>query len=234
MDPQMRSRLVDEATNGPYEKTAAAAEARPPDWNIMRVLDSPVEPYRTVAEVARERNTTPADVMIDLSLASDFEQFFLQAYANHDLNQVLEIMQAPGAVIGGSDSGAHVSQILDSSIPTFALAYWVRQKGAFTLEEAVRKLTFDPAMVWSLRDRGLIAPGLIADLVVFDPERISPGMPTADSDLPAGGMRLKQKATGIHASIVGGRVLLCDGEHTGDFPGRLLRGPLAAQHIRAT
>lgn len=228
-DPALRATLVGEAMNGPYRNTATGPEVRPPNWDIMRLFDSPIGPYRSVADLARERGVTPADLVIDLALASDFEQFFVQAFANHDLNDVLKILSHPEAVVGGSDSGAHVTQIIDSSTPTFMLAHWVRREKAFTLEQAVRKLTFDPAMIWDFQDRGLVGRGMIADLVVFDPERVAPAMPTADTDLPGGGKRLKQNATGIGATIVGGQVLLRNGEHTGALPGRLLRGALAGR-----
>lgn len=226
-DPATRARLVDEAMNGPYATEFTGPSAQPPDWEHLMVLDAPVGPYRNLASLARERNTTPADVLIDLALESDFDRFFIQPIGNFDMGDVLTLMQHPRSVIGGSDSGAHVSQVLDSSMPTFVLAYWVRQEKVFTLEEAVRKLSFDPAMVWGLAERGLLAEGMIADLVVFDPETVSPGMPVAANDLPAGALRLKQKATGMAASVVGGKVVMRDNEPTGALPGRLLRGPLA-------
>lgn len=226
-EPRMRAQLVKEGMNGPYRGGAVGTEPRPPDWEIMKVFDSPIGPYRSVGELARERRTTPVEVIIDMTLESGLEQLFAQPVANHDLGDVLKILRHPAAVVGGSDSGAHVSQIVDSSLPSFMLAHWVRREQAFTLEEAVRKLTFDPALVWGITDRGLVAEGMIADLVVFDPQRVGPAMPTVDADLPAGGKRLKQNATGIGATIVGGQVLLRDGEHTGALPGRLLRGVLA-------
>jgi N-acyl-D-aspartate/D-glutamate deacylase len=124
-----------------------------------------------------------------------------------------------------SDSGAHVSQIIDSSIPTYMLAHWVRQKEAFTWEQAVRMLTFDPARLWGFADRGLLREGYRADIAVFDPQRVSPGLPTAESDLPGGAKRLKQKANGFLALTVNGAVLMRDNVHTGALPGRLLRMP---------
>jgi N-acyl-D-aspartate/D-glutamate deacylase len=112
-------------------------------------------------------------------------------------------------------------------MPSHLLAYWVRKERAFTLEEGIRKLTFDPARAFGLSQRGLVTEGYAADLVVFDPKTISPGMPVAAHDLPANGRRLKQKATGIAATVVGGEVLMRNNEPTGATPGRLLRGPLA-------
>jgi len=144
-------------------------------------------------------------------------------------DHVLEMMKHPRSVVTFSDSGAHVSQIMDSSLQTQVLAYWVRRRQALTLEEGVRMLSFEPASAWGLHARGLLREGLAADVIVFDPDRVAPEMPEVVNDLPAGARRLRQKATGFHASIVNGRVVLRDGEHTGAYPGRVLRGPLAAE-----
>ena len=227
-DPAQRAPLVQEAITGPY-RTPVGAEARPPDYQALRVLEPGDRPLRTVSDVAAARRVKPIDALIDLSLAADFDCFFGQPFANQDMDQVLRILQDPHVVVGGSDSGAHVSQIIDSSIPTFLLSHWVRDRQAFTWEEGIRKLTFDPAMAFGFTDRGLIAEGRAADLVVFDPARVAPDLPHAATDLPAGATRLTQTAVGIDATIVNGEVLLRLGEHTGRLPGALLRGPLAQQ-----
>lgn len=125
--------------------------------------------------------------------------------------------------MAGSDTGAHVSQIVDSSLPTFLLSHWVRSQQEFSWEEGVRMLTSRPAQMWGLRDRGVIEEGKYADLVVFDPELVGPELPTFENDLPAGGIRLTQRARGIRATVVNGEVLLRDGDHTGTYPGQLLR-----------
>ena len=138
------------------------------------------------------------------------------------------MMRHPRSVVTFSDSGAHVSQIMDSSLQTHVLAYWVRRRQAVSLEEGVRMLTLEPATAWGLHDRGLVREGLAADLVVFDPDRVAPLMPEVTEDLPAGARRLRQKATGFAASIVNGAVVLREGEPTGARSGRVLRGPLAA------
>ena len=229
MNPERRAVLIGQAMEGPYKTVDKGTEMRAPDWETMAVLDAPVGPYRTIAQIAREHGKPPAEVLVDLALDSNFEQFFVQPIANGDFGELLELLRFPFTFIGGSDSGAHVSQVMDASVPTFLLAYWVRKEKAFTLEEAVRRLTFDPALAWGLADRGLVATGSMADLVVFDPETVGPGMPVAATDLPAGGKRLKQKATGMAATVVAGKVLLRHGEHSGAYPGRLLRGPLAGK-----
>ena len=225
-DPDTRRVLVEEATNASYG-AGIGAETRPPQYDAIRVLDAPAGPYRTVADIAAERGTSPVDTMIDLSLENDFRQFFVQPFANHDLDVVIEMIKHPRTVVAVSDSGAHVSQIIDASVPTHLLSHWVRHEEELTWEEGVRMLTFDPASMWGLTDRGMIGEGYAADLVVFDPDQVAPGLPDAADDLPAGATRLTQRATGIHATVVNGRVLLRDGEPTGDLSGRLLRGPLA-------
>jgi N-acyl-D-amino-acid deacylase len=221
-NPERRRQLTDEALRGPYGN-AIGAEARAPQYDTMRVVDRPQGPYRTVGELAAERGVSGADVMIDLALDTGMSQLFAQPFANQNMNSVLEILRHPHTVVAVSDSGAHVSQIVDSSVPTFLLSHWVRNEQAFTLEEGVRMLTLEPAQRWGLDDRGVVQEGRVADLVVFDPDTIAPNIPHAATDLPAGAKRLIQHATGVHATVVGGQTLLIDGEHTGALPGQVLR-----------
>lgn len=224
-DPAAREALVDEALHGPYVTTNVAAEvqARLPDYDTLQVLRSPTGSNPSVAEVAAQRGTNPVDAMIDLSLEADFDQFFTQPFANQDLEAVEGILRHPQTVVAQSDSGAHVSQIMDSSIPTHLLAYWVRQRAALRWEEAVAALTAAPAAHFGLADRGRVQPGYRADLVLFDPERVAPRLPEAASDLPAGGTRLVQGADGIAATVVNGQVTWLDGQPTTARPGDLLR-----------
>ena len=149
----------------------------------------------------------------------------MQPLVNEDPDHVLGMLRHPRTLATFSDSGAHVCQEMGSSLQTHMLSYWVRNKGAFTLEEAVRKLTFDNASAWELNDRGLVRTGFKADLVVFDAQRVKPAMPTVETDLPSGARRLVQKAEGIAATVVNGEVTLENGNATGRVPGRLLRGP---------
>ena len=162
--------------------------------------------------------------MIDLALEND-DQVFVQPLVNEDPEHVLGMLRHPRTLATFSDSGAHVCQEMGSSLQTHLLSYWVRARQAFTLEEAVRKLTFDNASAWELNDRGLVRTGYRADLVVFDEARVRPAMPTVETDLPGGARRLVQKAEGIAATIVNGEVTLEDGKPTGRVPGVLVRGP---------
>jgi N-acyl-D-aspartate/D-glutamate deacylase len=228
LDPHVRAGLVQEAENWRYAD-GFGTEVRPPRYDILRVLDRPDGPYRTVADLAVERGCSPVDALIDLSLEAGLERLFAQPFANESLDRVLALLRNPRTVVAGSDTGAHVSQISDSSIPTFLLSHWVRREEAFTWEEGVRMLTATPAHLWGFHNRGMIEEGRWADLVVFDPDQVGPELPAADHDLPAGGVRLKQRARGIMATIVNGEILLHRGEHTGAYPGRVLGRSLAGE-----
>ena len=225
-DRSLRPKLV-EAARAKFEGKPIGTEARPAVFDWLFVMDNVHGPHRSVAEVARGRGCDPVEAMIDVALERDFDAFFFQPIANEDQEVALELMRYKHAVVTFSDSGAHVSQLMDSSLQTHLLAHWVREKQAFTLEEAVRMLTLVPAMHWGFADRGLIREGMAADLVVFDPGTIAAEMPEVVTDLPAGAKRLVQRCRGIAATVVNGETVLRDGKPTGALPGRLLRGPLA-------
>lgn len=226
LDQETRQKLIEVASR-PYEgRKVRGAEPRPPEYDWVYVMNDMIGPHKTVAEVAKERGVHPVEAMIDLALEKDFKQFFQQPLANENQDHVLEMMKNPRSVVTFSDSGAHVSQIMDSSLQTHVLSYWVRHKQALTLEEGIKMITFEPASHWGFHDRGLLREGWAADVVVFDPEKIVPLMPEVVYDLPAGARRLKQKSEGIAATVVNGEVLMRDNEHTGALPGKLLRGPL--------
>jgi N-acyl-D-aspartate/D-glutamate deacylase len=225
-DPATRRRLIAGADDEPVRR-ALGTEARPFPYEWIFLYDKVQGPHRTIAEIARERGVAPAEAMIDLALERDFDCFFIHPVANELQDSVLEMMRHPRCVVTFSDSGAHVSQISDCSLQTHLLSHWVREKQAFTLEQAIRMITLVPATYWGFADRGLVREGFAADLVVFDPDAIAPEMPEVVNDLPAGARRLLQRARGIAATVVNGQILLRDGKPTGALPGRLLRGPLA-------
>ncbi len=231
-DPSVRERLIRAAHQGPYGR-AIGAEARRPDFERMRVLDSPLPPNPTVADAARARGIDPVELMLDLALETDLKQFFVQTFAPFDADAVKAAMKHPRTIPTFSDSGAHVSQISDSSIHTHLLGHWVRDRGDFTLEEAVRMLTLAPARAWGFHDRGLLLEGMVADVNVFDPKTVAPAMPELVHDLPAGEPRIEQRAVGFRATIVAGQIVHRDGRHTGALPGRLIRGCAAREAVAA-
>ena len=222
-DPALKAQLIASASAEYKGPRVVGAEARPPKWDWVYPMADMAQDHPSMAELAARKGMHPVELMIDLSLEHDFDIYFRQPIANEDQEHVLEMMKHPRSAITFSDSGAHVAQIMDSSLQTHLLSHWVRDREAFTLEEAVRQITYNTATLWGLHDRGLIRTGMAADLVVFDPDTIGPRLPEVTHDLPAGAKRLKQTADGIKHTVVNGEVLLTDNEHTGATPGRLLR-----------
>jgi N-acyl-D-aspartate/D-glutamate deacylase len=221
-DPDVRKRLVYAAQHGNYGD-AFGPEARKPDYDDIYVMYSPYLPNPTVAEEARRLGVDPVDAMIDIALERDFDIFFLQVLTKQADDDLVRLLRNPNTAMTFSDAGAHVSQVADASIQSHLLAYWVRERQEFTLEEAVRMITHQPAAVWRLHDRGRLAPGYAADLTIFDADTVAPRMPELVEDLPGGARRLVQRADGYAATIVNGEVVMRDGEAGEARPGRVLR-----------
>ena len=222
-DADLRARLVHATSHEDYSR-ALGTEPRRPKWGLIEVRDGPLPPYKTLAELSSAQDRDPVEIMIDLALASPgLSQIFVQTLTPYPEEDLLAVLRHPRTVMTFSDSGAHVSQISDCSIQTYLLAYWVRARQVFTLEEAVRMITLTPAATWGFSDRGLLREGLAADINVFDPEAIMPETPKVVSDLPGGSRRFVQHAAGIRATVVNGQVLMENGEHAGALPGKLLR-----------
>ncbi len=228
-DPAQRGPYVDAAVRGDYAAwTGVGASARPPDFDGIRVYEHGLPPNPSVADVGRARGVAPAEAMIDLCVESGGDQLFIQpSLYQQDERVLLRALRHPRAVMTFSDSGAHLSQIADSSIHTHLLGYWVRERQEFTLEEAVRMITLVPGTAWGFADRGLLRVGMAADINVFDPATVGPAVPALVDDLPAGGRRLEQRSTGFLATLVNGRVTIQDGERTGATPGTLIRSRVA-------
>jgi len=150
------------------------------------------------------------------------ETLFQTSSNNGDENAVAEIIKSPYTLVGQSDAGAHLIYDAGYGYATRLLGYWIRERNIMSLEEGVRKLTFMVASIFGLHDRGLIRPGLAADLVLFDPETVMDSEPEMVNDLPGGEKRLVQKAVGVKMTVVNGEVLTEDGKHTGALPGRVL------------
>ncbi|MYD42750.1 MAG: amidohydrolase family protein [Gammaproteobacteria bacterium] len=226
-DPAIKHKLVEVASHPSERHKAIGAEVRPPDWHWTYLLDEPSGGSQRMDELASAKGISPVELMLDLAVESDFKVMFRQPIANEIDSEVIELMRTPNTVCTFSDSGAHVSQIMDSSLQTHLFKHWVRAEQELTVEEAVRMVTSVPASRWGLKNRGLLREGYAADIAIFDPDRIGPDMPEVVHDLPSGARRLKQVAHGIKNTIVNGEVFLENNEHTGSQSGQFLRGPLA-------
>ena len=186
---------------------------------------------RSVAEIAMERQLDPTLLVLDLAIESGLEARFRMAVLNFDEDAVETLLTDSHTMLGLSDAGAHASQLCDSGFSTHFLSRWVRERNAFTLEEAVRKLTTEPAAIFGITDRGLLAVDRAADVVVFDAATIGCSELRRVNDQPAGADRLVADATGVDAVLVNGVVIRRDGidqvGHDTARPGRLLRNGAA-------
>jgi len=183
---------------------------------------------RTVGDIARERGKDGLDVFLDIALEDDLKTQYIVPLFNSNEDGVQELITDPRTMIGLSDGGAHVDMLCDAGYSTYLLGRWVREKEAMTLEYAVQRLTSEPADFFGLRDRGRLAQGLAADIVIFDANTVGSGKrPEMRNDLPGGGRRLVMPAQGIQATIVNGAVLYEEGKHSGVLPGQVLRSTAA-------
>lgn len=218
---QVRAALLAEAER-------AGKPMRP--YDKMFPLSEPVRydlaPSDSVASLAAARGVRPEDVAYDLLMERDGTGKLLMAPVNRNFDRTYELMRHPDTVLGLGDGGAHCGLICDATYTTFGLTYWVRDRPAgprLGLAEMVRKLTSDPASLYGFSDRGRVAPGLKADINVIDIDRLALHAPTVVYDLPGGGRRLMQAATGYVATLVSGRIIQREGADTGARPGRLVR-----------
>jgi N-acyl-D-aspartate/D-glutamate deacylase len=178
---------------------------------------------RTIEEIAAAQGKRPVDTYFDLGLADDLDTRFQSSTFNFDPAGIERLITDDRCLIGLSDGGAHVDFICDVGYATALLDLWVRRRGVLTLEKAVHKLTQVPATVFGIPDRGVPAPGKVADLVLFDPATVTAKTPHYAYDLPCNGRRLVSESEGIKATFVAGAQLYDDGKHTGAMPGRILR-----------
>jgi N-acyl-D-aspartate/D-glutamate deacylase len=199
--------------------------ALPPRWDSFEVAESERHTAlvdRRVADLAAERGVTPFDVMLDLSLEESLATRFRCIQSNHDEAGIAHLLRSQHVVLGLSDAGAHVGQLCDAPLPTDLLGNWVREREVLSLEEAVRKLTSEPAALFRFTDRGVLRPGAFADVAVFDPETVAPGPLRRVRDFPADADRLTADAPeGMRHVLVNGTAIRSEG--TADLelqPGR--------------
>ena len=179
---------------------------------------------KTLADVARERGTDAVDALLDLAIEDDLQVNYVLPLLNADESRIPQLICDPRTMIGLSDGGAHVDMLCDAGYCTYLIGTWVREKGAMTLEYAVKRLTSEPADFFNLRGRGRIAVGNPADLAIFDYNTIgSPKRGEIRNDLPGGGRRLVVPAHGVQHTVVNGAMVYEDGKYTGTKSGTVLR-----------
>jgi N-acyl-D-amino-acid deacylase len=224
-DPEIRAKLHEEAV---VNKPDAAVGISKTWWNYIWVNEPVLEKnkwmqFKSVGQIAEAQKKGVVDAFLDLVVEEQLETRFLQAENNIDDEALSKILTHPNAVIGLGDGGAHVQFHGGYGYITKLLGEWVREKQVMSLEQAVRRLTFDSASTFGLYDRGLLRPGLAADIAIFDPATVKCGKEEVVHDFPAGGWRIKETSEGVSHTIVNGQVLLEDKKHTGALPGRVLR-----------
>ncbi len=233
-DPDVRRRILAEQPAGDAEPGTLAALLGPAMYARLFPLGDPpdYEPAAeaSVAATAAREGRSPEAVLYDLMLRHEGRELLFYPvlnYADCTAEPIREMILHPRSVLGLGDGGAHCGIICDASMTTFMLTHWVRDRRRgprIPLETAVRSLTRDPAVLYGLHDRGVVRPGLKADLNLIDLGRLALRLPEMAFDLPTGARRLLQRAEGYVATLVSGRVVMRDGVPTGVLPGRLVRG----------
>jgi N-acyl-D-amino-acid deacylase len=235
--PEVRAKILAEPSPdlGPLGRMLTEGYDRMFRLENDGTLDYEPTPDDSVAALARRTGAAPDAIVYDMLMELDGRGYVYLPLLNYGLfnfDHILEMMQHPATVLSLSDGGAHCGVICDASFPTYMLTYWARDRvrgGRLSLEKVVSMQTRDTARLYGLDDRGVVAPGMKADLNIIDLEKLRILAPEMAFDLPAQGRRLIQRAEGYRATIVSGAVTFEDGEATGEMPGKLVRGPQSAR-----
>lgn len=206
----------------------ALADPPPIDFSQIFLLPSAEarydhRPEESLAAHAQRLGVSPAEAFLTLSVEQQGKALFNYPFLNPTFDAVQHMLDHPRVVIGLGDSGAHCGQIMDSSLPTYFLKYWVKERQHFTVAQAIRKLTHDPAQLFGIQERGVLRQGAYADINVIDYDHLQLPAPTFVTDLPAAGARYIQKSSGYTYTLVNGQVFMEGLVHTGAFAGRVLR-----------
>ena len=228
-DPEMRQKLRFEAV----DDTRSVNFTR--RWDQIFLIKAALPKHKQfegkhLQEIARSQDKDVIDTFLDIALEENLETMFQNSGAR-DEQATKEILKSPITLVGQSDAGAHLIYHAGYGYATRFLGYWIREQEVMSLEEGIRKLTFMVASLFGLDDRGLIRRGMAADLVLFNPDTVRECEPEMVNDLPGGEKRLVQKAIGVKMTVVNGKVLVEDGEHTGVYPGRVLGNGAGAQPL---
>ena len=203
-------------------------ESLPLDWGKFYDLpDDPVRhdlrPEESVAAKAEKRGVSIPEQWIDEALELEGKRLFRFPVLKHQMEAAAEMLTRPYVTLGLADAGAHSKQIMDASQPTFFLTHWIREKGMFSLEEGIRRMTSDTADLFGIQNRGRLRQGSFADINVIDFDGMSLEYPEIVNDFPGGAGRFIQRSTGYSKTIVNGEVFMQDGEHSGVLNGKMLR-----------
>jgi N-acyl-D-aspartate/D-glutamate deacylase len=179
---------------------------------------------RSIADIAREQGKDGVDALLDLVLMDDLETELTMQSFNTRAERMAELLNNRDILLGLGDGGAHLDMLCDAGYPTYVLGTWVRERKVLSLEEAVRRMTSDPAHFFGIRDRGVLKEGMAADIVLFDAASIgSGGRPERIRDLPGGGKRMVMRSRGVEMTLVNGAVTWENGSLTGASEGKVLR-----------
>jgi N-acyl-D-aspartate/D-glutamate deacylase len=229
-DPEIRRQILSE---DPKEGNTFPLFHRM-SYDIMFRFGNPPNylpnPSDSIAAISARTNQSPPEIAYDWLTEDDGANFIymtLSNYASGDLSMSETVLGNRNCIMGLGDGGAHVAFILDAGYQTWLLSHWGRDKKRWEVGELIRRLTSDTAGAAGLHDRGMLKPGMKADVNVIDWDRLGADLPYVVSDLPAGGKRLLQKVNGYDATLVSGQVTFRDGTPTGTLSGKLVRGPQA-------
>ncbi len=199
------------------------------DWSRLTVHEAhkpEMKRYegRTVADIARERGKDGLETFLDLTLEDDLDIEFVLAQFNVNVKAVQENIVDPRVLIALGDGGAHVDMLCDAGYPTFLLGTWVRERQALTLEQAIARLTAQPADLFGIKGRGRLAAGAAADVAIFDPATVgSSSRGERRYDLPGGAKRMVMPSRGVEYTVVNGTIAYANGNPTGSMSGEVLR-----------
>jgi N-acyl-D-aspartate/D-glutamate deacylase len=224
-----RAVYADPAFRNAFREELKIATGFTGDWRRLTVHEAQnpaMKRYegRSVADIAAERGMDGLDTFLDLTLEDDLDIEFVLAQYNVDLPRVADNLRDPNVLIALGDGGAHVDMLCDAGYPTYLLGTWVRERQIMPLEEAVRRLSAQPADLFGIKGRGRLAVGNAADIAIFDPDRIgSASRGERRFDLPGGAKRMVMPSRGVEYTIVNGALAYADGRPTGVTAGRVLR-----------
>jgi len=224
-----RAVYADPAFRNHFREQLKSATGFSGDWSritVHEVHKPEMKRYegRSVADIAKERGKDGVDTFLDLTIEDDLDIEFVLAQFNVNIERVTENLVDPRVLIALGDGGAHVDMLCDAGYPTYLLGTWVRERQIMTLEQAIARLTTQPAGLFGIKGRGQLKPGYAADVAIFDPATIgSASRGERRHDLPGGAKRMVMPSRGVEYTIVNGEIAYANGSPTGSLSGTVMR-----------